>query len=231
MQPPLDSPPVQAPMPSLRWGPAHVLVFLLAVDAVFFGLHLFHRFGIDAFLAPQFNLTSEIGYAESFQHLKELGIAASLLVLAVRVRSNSAALWGLFFAYLMLDDSIEVHESMGLWLSQEMALSARWGLRAVDFGELVWSGFVAAVFALLLFAAWRQADPASRRLVRHLLALFAALAFFGVVVDMLHSVANAHQIAGLGVVEDGGEMLVMSIIFAYAIGRLRQSGSSRTPGS
>lgn len=231
MQPPLDSTPIQAAVASTRWGSAHVLVLLLAVDAIFLSLHLVHRFGVNGFWAPQFNLSDDISYAESFQHLKELGISASLLVLAVRLRSKSAALWGLFFAYLMLDDSTEVHESMGLWLSKKMALSARWGLHAHDLGELVWSGCVLAVFALLLFVAWRQADPASRRLVRHLLGLLAALTFFGVVVDMLHSVATAHKIAGLGVVEDGGEMLVMSIILAYTIGRVRQSGSSRPPGS
>lgn len=63
----------------------------------------------------------------------------------------------------------------------------------------------------------QRADPAARALTMALVPAFAVLVFFGAGVDMIHSLVRdrAHRYA-VGVIEDGGETLAMSLLVAIA---------------
>jgi hypothetical protein len=50
------------------------------------------------------------------------------------------------------------------------------------------------------------------------------LAFFGVGLDMVHGVLEALGVRALTIVEDGGEMLAMSIIASYVVPLVEQQG-------
>ncbi len=82
--------------------------------------------------------------------------------------------------------------------------------------ELVVTGAAAGLLLLLLVGSTDLvADDRARRRSRVVLALLAGLAFFGVVVDMVHSAVRGTALAHpLGALEDAGEMLVVSLMLA-----------------
>ena len=83
-------------------------------------------------------------------------------------------------------------------------------------GELVFFALI-GIIGCVAFAVAVAGDTKRFTLPnRVLLLLFAVLVFFGVGVDLLHSFAQARGWPGCGVIEDGGEMLAMSAITAYA---------------
>jgi len=78
----------------------------------------------------------------------------------------------------------------------------------------------AALFLTSLILFYVRGSGAFKQVTRHLLLLLLTLAFFGIFVDMLHSAVKMAKMAWkvrylLGVVEDGGEMVVMSFIAWY----------------
>ena len=104
---------------------------------------------------------------------------------------------------------------MGERLVQALDIVPRFGLRAIDIGELVFSASVGLVVALAIAVLLLRARPGLRHASRNLFLLLVGLALFGVVFDLLHSMAVGRGISGFGVPGDGSEMVVMSLIFAY----------------
>lgn len=195
---------------------------LLIADLLFLLVHALHKLAVPAFGDVSFNVIHEGGYGERFQYLKEASIAVMLGILASRHRSLLFAAWAFLFAYLLLDDSISVHERLGSWLAGVLGLQADLGLRAVDFGELLISAVVAGGFVLLIGTLALRGTARMRRLCLDYLQLLALLVFFGVFVDMLHVMAEGYGVPGLGTLEDWGEMLVMSLITAYTFLQCRR---------
>ncbi len=95
-------------------------------------------------------------------------------------------------------------------------LHGGWALRPTDYGELLVIAGVAGVLFLLVALAHRRADAPARADSRRLLLLLLLLGVFGVAFDLIHSMAGAGTPAALAaLVEDGGEMVMMSLIAAY----------------
>jgi surface polysaccharide O-acyltransferase-like enzyme len=90
------------------------------------------------------------------------------------------------------------------------------GLRAVDFGELAVTAFFASILFGVIGVAYYRSDHDARSFSRSMLLLLVALAVFGVVFDMVHVMIKgpAWEFA-LEIVEDGGEMVVMSVIMRF----------------
>lgn len=186
---------------------------LLATDVVFIILHILYLF-TEIISNSYFSIEQDQGYAELFQYIKEYWIALVLGLLAVQKRSPLYLGWSLLFFYLLLDDSLSIHEKLGEIISIKLAFSPALNLRAVDFGELVVSAGVGFFFLILIAIAYRFGDRMSRETSRYLIMMLFALALFGIVVDMIHIILFKSPSLEplLALVEDGGEMLVMSVI-------------------
>ena len=142
---------------------------------VFVVMHIvIPRLGCDPFL---FSLQADLGLSETFQYVKEVWIVILLVMVAIGQRKWVYGSWACLFLYLLLDDSLQIHENLGVCLAEHFTLEPLLGLRARDFGEI------------------------------------AVSAFFGIFVDMLH--VALPDVPGLAVLEDGGEMVVMSLIVWY----------------
>lgn len=192
------------------------LVLLLAIDLAFIFLY-FVIYLTDLMNNPLFSLEKDRGYPEIYQYIKAFWIVILLVLVLSKTRLIGYAAWSLLFLYLLLDDALGIHESFGHYIAVEMAFSPAIGLRARDFGELAVSAIAATLFLIPLALFYVRGSGAFRTASEHLLLLLVALAFFGVIVDMLHvAVQLGWKVQFLlGVVEDGGEMIVMSIMAAY----------------
>ncbi|MFC6687425.1 hypothetical protein ACFQBU_06280 [Jhaorihella thermophila] len=149
----------------------------------------------------------------------QTGLTAAFLFLAWRSGESLACLaWAALFVFVLLDDSLQYHEHMGEWLARVLALTDRDGLRAVDFGELLaWVLAAAVLLPLVAVSALRTAGR-ERGFAILIGAVFSALVFFGLAVDMLHQFTG---LRALTLLEDGGEMLSIAAACILSFGWYR----------
>jgi len=204
-----------------------LLIMLLAADLAF----ILIGFGYDLGYYENDNLSfhTDRGYAEFFQYTKFLWIGIALLILTVLKRQMIYGVGSALFFYLMLDDSLEIHEhgagmivkALGKYHGSTPFL----GLRNQDLGEMLVSGAVGGLVLVLGFLAYRYGNKMSRRVGIHLLIGMLALAFAGVFIDMLAIMVEEYSFwldQLMVVLEDGGEMVVVSAITWYCHSLLSQ---------
>lgn len=195
-------------------------MLLLCADFVFIAFHSFE------FLAPFLNnpllsLEQDHGYPEVYQYIKWLWIILLLIFTSVKRRSVYFSVWILVFIYLLLDDSLKIHENVGALMEGRLTLAPPLGLRLQDIGELAVTGTIGVVLLLFILWAYRHGPQTFKKMSLDMFVLILALAFFGVVIDMLHVITYLSDQIGwkvsaiLAVIEDGGEMIVASLILYY----------------
>jgi hypothetical protein len=199
--------------PRLTTAAVITLVAVLLVDFILIGLHLWHeswRTGgklTEWFEYSWLSLASDGGLGEWTAYL-QLSIAAALLVvIAVRDGAPVLAAWALTLAVAVADDALTLHENGGEALVDALNLPAG----AYTLAEFaVWAG-MAAVLLPVLALTHRASDRSARATSWRLALLLVALIFFAAVVDVL-------DIAwGAGVFEDGGELIVSTLILVAVI--------------
>jgi len=188
-----------------------LLALLLSTDGLFIALHLVYLY--TRFLQDfHFSVEMDWGHGEVFQMVKEYWAFALLGALFVRTRRPVYGAWSLVLGYVLLDDAVQIHEKGGGKIVEWFGYAPAFQLRAQDFGELTVTVAAGLGLAVAVGGAWLLSDFEDRRVARRLAALLGLLFFFGVIVDMLH-VVRAWPL--LGLLEDGGEMLAMSLICWY----------------
>jgi hypothetical protein len=195
-----------------------LLLLLVCADLAFIVLHLVNV-ETGWMRGAKISLEAEGGMPETYQYVKEFWMAACMAITFWHTRTRLYAAWSAVFAFLLLDDAGQIHERVGAWLAREYALPAIFGLRANDSGELIVAASAGlTMLTMVAFTSWRRGEQ-SERVSRDVLSLICLLAVVGVLVDMLHVVSHLSgsllsQV--LLVAEDGGEMVVMSALTAYA---------------
>lgn len=206
----------------LAAGPAFkLLVLMLVADFIFMLLTVGQK--LDFIADERFSIAHDRGYGEMFQYGKLVWIILCFGYLTCRFRQPVFAILALFFLYLLVDDAGMIHEGGGEALVTNLQLQPALGLRAQDFGELIVTGLAAVMLLILGGLAYSFSDGAARRVTHLTLAGVLLLAFFGVVVDMLHVMVPTRVVGGvLMLIEDGGEMMTMSLIAAGMLAIVRR---------
>lgn len=211
--------------PEPRWS-IFLLVLLIVADLAFFGLEILYSLGLGS--DYKFSLGAERGYAEVFQYIKFFWIVLILVWFALKLYQPVYSVGALLFFYFLLDDSLEIHETIGEYIVEWYGVVPAFGLREQDFGELAVYALVAIIFLLAGWLAYRHSDAFARRVGLYLLLGVFMLAMFGAGADMLHSLlANQYPWTDtpLVILEDGGELIVLSIIcwFVYSLAKQKFS--------
>jgi len=197
--------------------PRYVLLTVLAIDFLFVLLHIY-TFTLPAVEGSlkDLRLDMDFGYAEIFQYIKFIGISIMLLLTLIKRKKIIYIVWCFFFLVLFLDDAFSFHESLGFKFARNLNLHPTWGLQAQDIGELAVSAILGFLFLFPIIYSQFFTDKNSQFINMNYILLFAVLIFFGVGIDMLHSLLEGFPAVGLiTIVEDGGEMLAVSLIFWY----------------
>lgn len=205
----------------------YLLVLLIAADLAFIALGIIYECGFINLanickalnFDSYFSLTRDRGYAEVFQYLKEYWLIILFSFLAITKNTKVYLGWAFLSTYLLLDDSLEIHERLGAAIADKLNFSALFGLRPIDYGELFVFAVVGLVFFLWLSMSYRASNSQERIVIKYLIAMLFGLAIFGIFVDALHVILDRYPFwnSTLGIVEDGGEHIVMSMIVWFVV--------------
>ena len=194
-----------------------ILYLCIATDIAFIILHGLYKLN-DKFSDELLKISTDRGYAEVFQYIKEYWIVCILIVLAFKTRSFLYLVWSGLFAYLLLDDSLAIHETWGLAMSEFFSLPPLFGLNPHDLGEIAISLIIGCSFLMLIAITYRLGDSFARRTSKFLIYMLFALGFVGIIMDSLHVMIKIQWLKPiLTTIEDGGEMIVMSLILAFVL--------------
>jgi hypothetical protein len=189
-----------------------LLILLIFTDIVFVVMHILYL-NTDLLPSSLYSLSRDRGYAEFFQYTKELWIAILLFLLGIKQRRALYCVFSFLFLYFLVDDSVEFHEGFGGQLVDFFNLQPALGLRAVDWGELLVSVVFGLLFVISIALFYVLSDLTGRRIAIYLIGMIAILAVFGVALDMLGIlITHSGAKSALILIEEAGEMLVMSVI-------------------
>jgi hypothetical protein len=186
---------------------------LLSADLAYIFLHVANEL-LPFVRHDLLDLGKDKGHPEFFQYVKFLWILILLSYTCLKRRSVHYISWVLVFVYFLLDDAMRIHEQVGGQIAGSLDFTPILGLRRQDVGELVLSAFAGTILLAILMWAYAAGSQAFRKLSQDLALLIIILAIFGVIFDMAHSAIKPGESVTfiLGVIEDGGEMLAVSLI-------------------
>ncbi|MCL4679305.1 MAG: hypothetical protein KJ017_12015 [Alphaproteobacteria bacterium] len=188
-----------------------LLAGLLAIDSALLAGHMadaFSHLGEPAAIRTPspWNLSTEWGIPEMLEYL----LTAVCGLMALRLwRVTGSGTYGFFaFVYFaaMTDNAFSLHEGAGHALEP-------YGL-ADHFGQFIALSVFGLIMLLAFFKVFKAVPDAERLSSLVLCGLFAGLAFFSVGLDVLHVPV---------VVEDGGELIMLSVhtVFLKGLSRVR----------
>jgi len=195
---------------------ALLLGLLISGDLIFVLLYVLNR--IYRFAAmPPFRLDIEGSHPEFYQYTKFVWIVLLLIHIAIITRHKGYISWILVFTYFLADDALQIHERAGRLMDARLTFEPPFGLRIQDVGELAaFAIFGIPLLALLVWTYYRGAST-FKRVSRDLLLLVGIFAFFVVIFDGVHAALETSRSVDriMALIEDGGEMIVVSIITWY----------------
>lgn len=201
-------------------GALLLLFLLLSVDCAFIVIHVATRIErnlLDATLQLNYDLlsiTTDGGYPELYQYVKYFWVILLTLYLARVARAPHYVAWTVLFAYFLCDDALSIHERVGAVIGKGLPFVPPLNLRVEDVGELAVTAMVGGLLLPLLLWSYRSGSDQFKKITQDLVLLVLAFVFFGVVVDVAHQSIKLGWVVEfiMGIIEDGGEMVVLSLI-------------------
>ena len=216
-----------------------LLGLLLSIDVMFMLMHIAHLQARrlwtpgSIFFDYAFSIEEDGGYSERFEYLKTLICIMALAGCWFRTRQPIYLALSAIFGFILLDNTFMLHETLGESASARVSPSIRLSESApFALGEVAFFAIAGTVMlGILAFALMRSA--ARHRLFGFVfLLLLLGLAGFGVVVDLLHAAtAESHRAVNwfFGLVEDGGELAMLSLACALSCALYAQLAAGRQP--
>ena len=205
-----------------------LLLLLLSADVFYIILHLISKaarfFDLGSTIRKEtFMLTKDLGLAESFQYVKEFWNVLLLAWLIYKNRNLNLLGWVLLYAFLLSDDMFSFHEGLAgsalglLGLSAERILFL--DVRYQDLGELGVALLFGLIFLTPIGVAYLRGNPETRRTFHTLTGCLLLLLLFGIVGDFFDRFFPPDIYKFMfelsDILEDGGEMVAMSITCWY----------------
>lgn len=208
------------------------LIFLLLGDLLYIVLHLFHKFArhfdLSAFLSLRFDdafsVYNELSLGESYQYLKEFWITAIFIWLIWKNKQTFYTGWALLFFYFLLTDMLSLHAELGTLALQALNIDPFFVLygemRYQDFGELGVSLAAGLLIIPTIVFSYFRGNKEVKRIFHYLFGCLLLIVFFGIVNDFANRIfpeeGNKVIYELTRLIEDGGEMIAMSIACWYA---------------
>lgn len=193
------------------------LLFWLCIcaDFVFIVLHILYKF--ELLNSSYFSLKRDLGYSEFFQYTKFLWIIILLIYIIRKTRVWEYLSWLAVFTYFLADDAFQLHENIGRSIAGNLDFVAPFNLRLQDIGELTVLAVAGMILLVMLTWAYWRGTQAFRNVSKDLLILVGIMTFFGAFIDAAEIGVDLGLFIKetLGLIDDGGEMIVVSVMLWY----------------
>lgn len=192
-----------------------ILILVIIVDIVFITLSSVHHLNVFNSVSNNylFDIEADMSYSEVYQYIKEFWIVLILGWLSYKKNSYTFLNWAILFMIILLDDALSIHEIVG----ENFALD--FGIEYIPdyiFGELIYFIILFSLFIISALISYFRDQIYEKRISESLIILLGLLAFFGVIVDTFRSIVMDSNIGWIfGLIEDGGELIMMSILFWF----------------
>ncbi len=202
-----------------------VLAFFVMVDLVFIGLFVTRDFLLDTpyggFLRSEmWTIEQDRGYPEIYQYIKILLTMVLFCLIYFRRRNIAYLTWLPILLFVLLDDALQLHETFGTFLLTSFELPTVLGVGGFLYAEAsLWLAVGLPLVGIVAYSYFR--NPSTRTLSRRMVYIFLGLALFAGVLDGLHTFVERSGFTSgyargvTATIEDGGEMLVLSVMVAY----------------
>lgn len=203
-----------------------LLLGMLAVDLLFMATTLMHDWHWIEDI--RWSAEHDRGFGELFMYAQELALIVLCVLLWKRTRQMFALVWASIFMFLFADDAFQMHENLGWMFAQWSQIETQGTMRGQDYGEMVaWAPFL-VVFSVMVLSSHWYSDRRHRLFLWGLYVLAAGLVGFGVGLDILSRVYNFWGHTNIvSMLEDGGEMVVVSLMLAYLLYSVSSTGTGR----
>lgn len=209
-----------------------LLLLLLSADFAFIIIHIVNAFitmyvtKTEYLLPPPLSIGTDQGYAEIYQYIKFFWIIIVFAYIVKATKSSSYAAWIPVFTFFLLDDALSLHEKAGLYLSKFVSFNPIFNIKFHDIGEVIFEAVLGILLLIILARAYVRGSNTFKKVSIDITLFAVALVFFGVVIDLLHEATEVWKVVhfGVGTVEDGGEMVVTSLILWYVFLLAVQNG-------
>lgn len=193
-----------------------LLLLLLGGDCIYLVIHI-AWLQLPGISLDLYSLYRDRSYAEFFQYMKYCWGAGVLGYFSLRYRSISCIGWAILFGYMLLDDSMWLHEWAGGLISASLNIPQIGGMPGASLGEVVYAVCALAVLSLPLVAGWLWDDHYWRGMHRHLFIMLLVLAMFSLGVDVIGEIYLILHIPLVTIIEDLGEMYSVSVMVWIAV--------------
>lgn len=211
---------------------------LLAGDALFILLHLGNclasPLGFEGSMLadPRFALTFRGGYGEVFSFAQLFILTGILARTGLWTKQPVYLSWTVIYFFVLIDDSFNIHGYLGGLLAPSLPIAEVVGLTPQHAGELLsWLG-IGCFAAAGLIQASSHTQIEHRRICQPLYWTFGLLLFFAVGMDTVHQAFGPLRalVDGLlSMVEEGGEMVAVSLTIGAAIVLSRKAALAVKP--
>lgn len=218
------------PFPIITLSFTAILLILASVDVGFMlldaGAFLAKRASLISSVPDDLKITVDGALPEMLGYIKWAIIIISLGRLSIRDRWWVPFRWALVFLMVLVDDSLQEHETIGTRIAGSLPLPASLQSQSQDIAEIMVFGAMGVIAILLTATLFTRNGPVARALSLRFLLIFLFLAFFGVALDFLHQtirLVSEGTFAAeflpqfFALLEDGGEMIMASIAAAFVL--------------
>jgi len=198
---------------------AYAILFLWAVFVLTHAWFLLTGINDDTRLLQ---LNAEEGIPELWEFVMLLASAGLLAIRSVQRKWYALLIPALLCLYMALDGRLQIHERAGraLWASHANA------------GEFLFMGAIGGLFLLSLLGAIIRSSAIRRTELTCYAILLVLFGLFGGVVDGSHALLKRFVSGSdnpMAWLEDGGELLVISMMLITSLGVFRRLGPPRQP--
>ncbi|MBS3955618.1 MAG: hypothetical protein KGZ88_21960 [Methylomicrobium sp.] len=213
-------------------GYSNAFLFLLVfIDITFFFIHFTNTLTAEltgTAKKPLLLMDADKSYAEIYQYIKFFWVSVLFIYLGYLKQTFHYLAWSILFIYFLLDDTLQFHEGIGRQIVPFLNFAPPFGLRLQDICELMVSATAGSFIFPFLFIAYVKGSESFKKTSRDIGILVLLLIFFAVFVDMAHSAIKLGRAVNfsLAFIEDGGEMIVVSLIAWYVFRLSVNEGNS-----
>lgn len=202
---------------------AALLLIDAAVMALYSGLALLLAADIINSIPTFWRIDRDGGLGERLNHLKWITLVGLSITLFRRQKATIYLGIAALAVVAFLDDSMQLHERFEYAILPKMGFHLPRGA-----GEMIFVAAEGMVVIGPLLYGWVRAPKTIRRQVIPLFMLIGGIVFCAVAIDFLHLHVSENSVINhlVGIVEDGGEMVFLSLTVSYAAGLVIRTRTS-----